>query len=227
MKVLALDTSTEFSSIALLWDSSYEERLISKPFSPSEGLLHEIIEMLKRVDGDISDIDLFVSSKGPGSFTGLRVAISELKGFSLALDKPLVSVGTLRAIEKTADYIKNIQILSAIDGKKKRFYSRISYNGETLLSDSDLSPEDILKALGDRETLITGPDSKALYEKLKALGKENITLDSLSPRNLGRALIELGIEKFNKEGADDIGEGPMYIRKTDAEEALEMKKKND
>ena len=48
-------------------------------------------------------------------------------------------------------------------------------------------------------------------------------LDTESPRNISRALIKLGLEKLETKGADDIGEGPVYIRRSDAEEAL-MKK---
>jgi len=221
MTVLAIDTSTAILSIALKTNYSYEERLVDGNFSHSENLLLEIESLLKRANISIKDLDLLVCTRGPGSFTGLRIGMATLKGFSTALGIPMVSVPTLKAIEESARLHEG-KILSVIDAKKKRFYIRISKAGKTIIDDRDGNAEDVIEYLkDDTQTLITGPDAAVFYQKLLELDpKANIKLDIDAPRNISKALIRLGEEQFENIGADDIGQGPVYIRRSDAEEAL-------
>ncbi len=225
MNILSLDTSTQTLSIALQTDNSYEERLISGNFSHSEDLLSEIESILSRAGLMLKDLKLLIVTKGPGSFTGLRVGMASLKGISSALNIPIVSIPTLLCIENAAGLYKGA-IISVIDAKKKKFYLRMSCNGNVIAEDRDGNAEDLLPYLkGYYEVLVTGPDAEIFSEKLKAITDITVLTDTLSPRNLSRSLIKLGLEKLEKEGADDIGEGPLYIRRSDAEEALLSKQR--
>lgn len=218
MNILSIDTSTAILSIAVKTDSHYEERMVKGDFSPSENLMGEIKTMLSRASIKLGDLDLLITTRGPGSFTGLRIAMSLLKGISLSNDIPLVSIPTLSVIEKSAS-LYNGTVLSVIDAKKKRFYYRISNKEE----DRDESPEAIvneIKALSS-PVLVTGPDALTFYKKAKEIDESiNLVLDEGAPRNLSRALISLGEEQYKTLGADDIGMGPVYIRRSDAEEML-------
>lgn len=223
MNILSVDTSTAVLSLALKTDTSYEERMVNGNFSPSENLLGEIKTMLKRASLDIRNLDLLVTTRGPGSFTGLRIAMSLLKGISLSNDIPLVSVPTLEAIEKSVSPLYSGFVLSVIDAKKKRFYYRISKDGNQREEDRDESPEMIAEEIkNSRESvLVTGPDALTFYKKAMEIdGSLPIILDTDSPRNLSSSLIKLGLEQFKTLGADDIGMGPVYIRRSDAEEML-------
>ena len=225
MNILSLDTSTQTLSIALQTDNSYEERLISGNFSHSEDLLSEIESILSRAGLMLKDLKLLIVTKGPGSFTGLRIGMASLKGISSALNIPIVSIPTLLCIENAAGLYKGA-IISVIDAKKKKFYLRMSCNGNVIAEDRDGNAEDLLPYLkGYYEVLVTGPDAEIFSEKLKAITDITVLTDTLSPRNLSRSLIKLGLEKLEKEGADDIGEGPLYIRRSDAEEALLSKQR--
>lgn len=224
MNILAVDTSTKNVSLALKTDSSFEERyIISQNFSPSENLLGEIKRMTEREKLELKDLDLLICTKGPGSFTGLRIAMALMKGIALAGDIPLVSVDTLRAVEyELSSYWKDI-LVSVMDAKKKKFYYRISRAGKILKEDSDSTVEEIREEIKsyNSPTLITGPDSLLFFNKIKEIDSSlNIFLDTFPERSIAKALIKLGIEKFEKLGPDDIGEGPIYIRRSDAEEML-------
>lgn len=226
MNILSADTSSEVASIALKTENSYEERLVSGCFSPSEDLLAVIEELLGNAGIGMKDLDLLAVTKGPGSFTGLRIAMASMKGISSALSIPLVSIPTLDAIYDTAaDYPG--PVLSAIDARKKKFYFSVKENGKTLIKDRDGNPEDVLEAIGEdlsAPLLITGPDALLFAEKLSLLGSNiPFIVDRGAPRNLSRSLIKLALERYRTCGADDIGEGPVYIRRSDAEEALERK----
>ncbi len=220
MNTLALDTSTPILSIALETDKSYEERLIDGAFSHSEDLLAEIKALLKRVNLELKDLNQLFVTKGPGSFTGLRVGMASMKGIASALSIPLVSIPTLEVIENAVKPYSG-PILSVIDAKKKKFYLRLSENGEVLIEDRDGNAEDIIEELRKHSgILITGPDAAKFSAKLKDEYGFDTLCDPLAPRNLSRSLIELGKRRFKEKGADDIGEGPVYIRRSDAEEAL-------
>lgn len=227
MITLAVDTSTQIASVALLTENSYEERLIDGHFSPSEDLLEEIGELLERASIKMQDLELLAVTKGPGSFTGLRIAMSSLKGIASALSIPLVSVPTLSVITEAAGIYQGA-ILAVIDAKKKKFYLSMKKGGETIIEDRDGNAEDIIPILRKETSpiLVTGPDALLFAEKVMAIDDSiPLMIDSMSPRNLSRALITLALEKYRMHGADDIGEGPVYIRRSDAEEALERKMK--
>ena len=97
-----------------------------------------------------------------------------------------------------------------------------------LIKDKDEETEKIVEELDGRNCMIllTGPDARSFYEKaLKISPSSGLILDEYAPRALGRSLIKLGQLKYEKYGPDDIGEGPVYIRRSDAEEMLLKKTK--
>ena len=227
MNILSLDTSTPVLSLSLRTSSSYEERKIIGNFSHSENLLGEIKSMTKRAGIELKDLELLICTKGPGSFTGLRVGMAGLKGISLASSAPVVSVPTLSVIEESVKSLWKGPIVSVIDAKKKKFYFRLSVNAEVVVSDRDGNPEDLIESISSlKDVLITGPDAALFASKLLAISPElDITVDKEARRCLSYALEKLGKEKLEKDGPDDIGEGPVYIRRSDAEEMLMAKAK--
>ena len=91
-----------------------------------------------------------------------------------------------------------------------------------------MAPEDIIGDLKNYdEVLVTGPDAALFKDKILAADPTiNLVLDTAVPRNLSKAILKLGLERLSTVGPDDIGEGPIYIRRSDAEEAL-LKKKEE
>ena len=220
MNILSLDTSTPVLSLSLRTNNSYEERKIIGNFSHSENLLGEIKSMTKRAGIELKDLELLICTKGPGSFTGLRVGMAGLKGISLASSAPLVSVPTLSVIDESVKSLWKGPVLSVIDAKKKKFYFRLRVGVDIVISDRDGNPEDVIERLKSlKNVLITGPDASLFASKLSSEDLD-ITVDSEAPRCLSYALEKLGREKYEIDGPDDIGEGPVYIRRSDAEEML-------
>lgn len=229
MNILSVDTSREPLSIALKTDSSYEERLVSGAFSPSEDLLSEITALLSRVKLNIKDIDLLVATKGPGSFTGLRVALASLKGIRAASGAKLVTIPTLEAMAYTIKDISQFPILPVIDAKKKRFYYALYSNeAKEILEVKDSAAENVsedVKAFD--KVVITGEDAPSFISKIEDEDvKKKFIIDRNCPRNLSKALIELALLRLETAGEDEIGLGPLYVRRSDAEEAL-LKKKEE
>ena len=99
MLILALESSAKAASAALVRDG----KLVSQ-YSQCSGLTHSRTllpmaeDMLKNAELRLDDVDLFAVAHGPGSFTGVRIGVSAVKGLAWAADKPCVGVSTLEAM---------------------------------------------------------------------------------------------------------------------------------
>jgi len=226
MNILSADTSTQAMSLCLMADGGFEEKFIFGGVQHSEDLLTEIDALLKRRSMTIKDVDLLCCMQGPGSFTSLRIAFASMKGISLATGKPLVSVPTLDVLERVSGPCRGIKAV-VMDARKKRYYIGLYKDGKEIMKPLDGNAEDIAKDLeGENGIMVTGPDASAFAEKLKPLiPNVEILVDDVK-RSTGLMLCILGKERFLKVGKDDIGMGPMYIRRSDAEEMLMEKMGN-
>ena len=91
MKILAIDSSGLVASVALLEDDTLlAEYTVNYKKTHSQTLLPMLDAIVQMIDLDLNSIDAIAISKGPGSFTGLRIGSATAKGLGLALDKPLV-----------------------------------------------------------------------------------------------------------------------------------------
>src|SRR5260221_12311072 len=96
--ILAIETATDACSVALLKENHHYHRYELVP----QGHTHLILPMIQSVLDEakivLHEIDALSFGRGPGSFTGLRIAASLIQGLSLGLQKPIVPISTLRAV---------------------------------------------------------------------------------------------------------------------------------
>ncbi len=139
MKILGIDTSSPSGSVALLENGHvvFESLLDSSP-AYSDKLLTEVDSVLHRSKTKLNEIYGFVITTGPGSFTGLRVGMSLLKGFILATEKPFASVNTLDAYAETVQP-GPYAICPVLDARKKEVYTALfnTKNGPCARETSD------------------------------------------------------------------------------------------
>lgn len=224
MNILAVDTSSQSLVVAVKTDTYFDEYTSEiKDFKHSERLMTIVFEMLERANLKISDLDLLVCTRGPGSFTGLRIGMATLKGIAYGNGKPVVSVSTLEMWARTVPDFDGV-VLPVMDAKKQRWYLSVfkCKNGQTerLMPDTDGNLPDALPFIENKNILITGPDRNAFIPVVAQAGLNATTLyDESIP--VSQAMIELALEQYKNKGADDIGQGPVYLRKSDAEIALE------
>ena len=98
--ILCLETSTKVCSVALGKNGKVIALKEShdKQYTHSENLTLYIEDVVKQAEIKLSDIDAVAVSKGPGSYTGLRIGVSTAKGLCYALNKPLIAVNTLQSL---------------------------------------------------------------------------------------------------------------------------------
>lgn len=240
MNILVTDTSSQALTVAIFTDSFSETRRSQgKSVQHSEKLVPTVVELCKDANIDTKDIDLLMCTRGPGSFTGLRIGMAAFKGMAFALNKPIVSVSTLEAYASCVEGTEGA-IVSVIDAKKQRWYlaafeQSLDNSGKSVLTrltpDIDGTEADLISALKKYSKIqVVGPDAKAfadvlknLYSMSSELGYKQIIANTMANEAISNAILELGLKQYETKGGDDIGQGPVYLRKSDAELALEEK----
>jgi len=222
MRVLAVDTATTSCSVAIVDKTSLlSEFTLYREQTHSKHLMDMIKAALRMSGLNFSDLDGFAVTRGPGSFTGLRIGISTIKGLAVALEKPVVGVSSLEALALQVSYSRDL-ICPILDARKGEVYfSRYRFlNGHLKNQTKErVAPPD--KAVDDlSESCLFVGNGALLYKEiiLEKMGK----FASFAPliQNTIRAstMAYLSMAKFEKNDTDDIEKiSPYYIRKSDAE----------
>ena len=119
MKLLVLDTSTEWCSAALWLDGRIQARRVLAEQRHSSLLLPMVDDLLRESDLGLRQLDGIGYGAGPGSFTGLRIACAVTQGLAFGADLPVVGVSTLQAIAEQADAE---QVLTVLDARMAEVY---------------------------------------------------------------------------------------------------------
>ena len=127
MKVLALETSTDFGSCALLLGDSVSERICPPGRPHSETLLPLVRELMAESGFAFTQLDAIAFGVGPGAFTGLRVACGVAQGLAVAADLPVVPVCGLEAM---AAAVGESRVLSLLDARMGEVYAAAYERGE-------------------------------------------------------------------------------------------------
>ena len=123
MKLLALDTATEACSAALMVDDTLHSRFELAPRAHAQMILPMIDEVLGEARINKHDLDALAFGRGPGSFTGVRVAASVAQGIAFGLNIPVIPVSTLSALALQAMSVFGSEhVLAAIDARMKEVY---------------------------------------------------------------------------------------------------------
>jgi len=121
--VLALDTTRELGSLALLRSTDLIDEVVMRaPTGFAHVLYGELSKMLERHNLPIGAIDCFAAASGPGSFTGVRVGLACIKGLAEALDKPAIGVSNLQAL---ATFATGDLRAAVIDARRGDIYGAV------------------------------------------------------------------------------------------------------
>lgn len=123
MKLLAIDTATEACSVALLIDDECHWQYQVAPRQHNQLIFPMMETVLAESGVRMSELDALAFGRGPGSFTGVRIAASTIQGLAMGLDKPVVAVSTLQAMAQGAERRWSAQsVLVAIDARLAEVY---------------------------------------------------------------------------------------------------------
>jgi tRNA threonylcarbamoyladenosine biosynthesis protein TsaB len=117
MKILAVETSTEYCSVALWQDGIVSEHCELVGQKHSEVLMEMLDALLKEAGVTVKQVDGIAFGKGPGSFTGVRIACGVAQGLALGANLPVVGICTLEAVAETSGREKVLAVLDARMGE--------------------------------------------------------------------------------------------------------------
>ena len=220
MLILAFESSAKAASAALVKDG----RLISQ-YSQCSGLTHSRTllpmgeDMLKNAELKLSDVDLVAVAHGPGSFTGIRIGVSMVKGLAWAAEKPCVGVSTLEALAWHG-IAAGGYVCPVMDARRNQVYNAIFKieNGRPvrITEDRPIALEELaaeIKVIGAPMFLV-GDGAELTHKYLSGQGLESL----VAPENLRwQSAWGVAMAAEDKEPGDADSLLPVYLRLSQAE----------
>lgn len=227
MKILAIDTSTTHSSCSVMEDNNIVgDFSINQSMSHNEILLVMVDEVLKKLNIDIEDIDLFVAVTGPGSFTGIRIGVTVVKALAMALNKPIVAVNTLEAL--SFGVYSDKKKIPLIDARGERVYYGVyeGINNKNIVAPALLTIDELLEEFSDKGEFVFVGDCVNLY-KDRILENKNFEITPACLNScISRNACVIGKQKFESGDISDcFNLSPEYVRLSQAQRDMENKGK--
>ncbi len=233
MKILSIECSAVPCSVAIIEDGNIiASSFINVKLTHSQTLMPMVEDILKASKTDISEIDAFAVSQGPGSFTGIRIGISAVKGLAAPTKKMCVGVSTLRAM---AENYKNTDciVCAVMDARCNQVYNALFEirNGEiNRLSEDrallcDELKEEIIN-LKNQKIIIVGDGTDVFYPFVSDL--KNIIKSDIGHRYQNAVGVGFAASEEIKTGNTTLPNQllPVYLRLPQAERELKSKGEN-
>lgn len=233
MKILSIECSATPASVAIIENGKVlANSFVNVKLTHSQTVMPMIGSALMSSKTDIGEIDGISVAAGPGSFTGIRIGISILKGLAAPKNLPCVAVSTLRAMAE-AFKGQDITVCAVMDARCNQVYNALfEVNGSTvtrLCEDRAIMCDELKEELSktDKKIVVCGDGSNIFYEYVKDF--KNITL---APEHLKfQNAVGVGLcseEDFkNKKTVTAEELLPIYLRLPQAERELKLKKEKE
>lgn len=218
--ILNIESATTACSVALSCDGeilSLRER--NEGYSHAENLTVFCEEVMKEAGKSFSDLDAIAVSKGPGSYTGLRIGVSAAKGFAFALSKPLISVPTLKAL--TYHLLRNLPAhlntgqrayIPMLDARRMEVYCA-GYNlelKELLPVQAHILTENSFSELRKDHSLVLFGDGAGKAKDVLQ-GEDVLIFGNIFPS--ASAMIHFSEEAFSQKHFEDVAYfEPYYLK---------------
>ncbi len=226
MRILALDTATEVCGLALWTNGQVQaQRSITQGLTHTKVLMQALQELLQETGTQVAEVDGWVVTQGPGSFTGLRIGISAVKGLALATGKPLAGVSTLAVLAHQAlAHTQASWICPMIDARRQQVYwSLFQRQGGDLvlvLPERAGSVQEAMTLIGDRgPCLFIGNGARLYFETIQSDRgvKTQFADDALHDLQPGMVAC-LGSRRLAQGAPEDLHRfTPVYLRSADAQ----------
>jgi tRNA threonylcarbamoyladenosine biosynthesis protein TsaB len=210
--ILNIETSTKNCSVSIAKEGNlvHYKEINDGNYSHAEKLHPFIMEVLSEAKIDKSSIDAIAVSKGPGSYTGLRIGVSAAKGLCFALNVPLISIDTLKSLA-TSTKVDDGYIIPMLDARRMEVYAAVfdsNYNQVREIK-AEIIDETSFEEFQGSNLLLLGDGAAKCKEVLNGA---NITyLDDKFPSSKEMAF--LSYEKYKKNDIEDVAYfEPFYLK---------------
>ena len=231
MFLLGIETSTKTGSVAIVSDDCViAQYSLNIELTHSERLMATVDRVLKDTGLAVAGLDGFAVAIGPGSFTGLRIGISTVKGLAFATGKPVAAVPTLQALAWNLPFA-GYPVCPLLDARKKEVYAAL-YDNDGSVPVQKMTemaiPLSQLAVLIDGTTVFTGEGAYLYREEIEKIFSKRALF---APRSAilpsAAAVAEIGLAMFRSGNLANLDVlTPKYIRRPEAEVAWEKRQKS-
>jgi tRNA threonylcarbamoyladenosine biosynthesis protein TsaB len=214
--ILAIDTTHEFGSLALLrGEEPVEEALLHAPSGFAHVIYEHLAQLLNRHGVKPAAIDCFAAASGPGSFTGVRVGLACVKGLAEAVGKPAVAVSNLQAL---ATFGSAPLRAVALDARRGEIYGAVYDRAGRLVGPEVVAKLPVwLASLPAGELEFVSADFTPFRAALAGTRFERAGIVT-APRALAAAIARIALGRFLLgEASDPAALDANYVRRSDAE----------
>jgi tRNA threonylcarbamoyladenosine biosynthesis protein TsaB len=233
--ILNIETATTVCSVSLAKDTELLSlKEINGDYSHAENLTLFIEDVCKQANVKLSDVDAIAVSKGPGSYTGLRIGVSTAKGLCYSLEKPLIAINTLqhladglpshftsRMSEQPQDVSKFSFSISAlpilycpmIDARRMEVYCALydSAGNEIRQTTAKIIDEHSFSDLFEKNQLFFFGDGATKCKEVLSKNKNAIFIDNIVPS--AKDMIRLSSKAFGEKQFEDVAYfEPFYLK---------------
>ena len=212
--ILLIETATKSCSVSLASDDKIiaTKQEVNEQYSHAEKLTVFIAELFKNQDFTIQDLDAVAVSKGPGSYTGLRIGVSTAKGLCYALDIPLVAISTLRAMAfGMAQKEESNLYCPMIDARRMEVYNAFynSSNKEIRGVQADIITKESYEKELEQKVLFFGDGANKCKEIIKHSNAKFI--EEIYPSS--KDMVALAMQKYANKDFEDVAYfEPFYLK---------------
>ena len=212
--ILNIETATKNCSVSLSYKGEVLalKELNDGNYSHSENLHVFIEEVLKSGNKSIKDIEAVAVSKGPGSFTGLRIGVSAAKGLCFSLDLPLISVSTLASLSHAINVEKGEVIVPLLDARRMEVYSAVfdhHYDQIRKIEAQIINEDSFEELLNNGKVYFLGDGAEKCKDLL--VHKNAIFLEGYFPS--AKEMAKLSFDKYKNNDTEDVAYfEPFYLK---------------
>ncbi len=216
MKILAIDSTTKSLSLGIYNDGKIYEYNVEIGRRLSALLIVIIKRTLEALDLKVGDLDYFACGLGPGSFTGMRIGLSTMKGLSWSQRKPLIGISTLDILAMNAKVFTEKVIIPAIDAKRSLIYSCFYKNTLGIPKKTSpymlISKEELLKKMEKQPSVLLGDALNLYKDELSKNASGTIFLDKDDWYPKAHNILQLTLDRIKNKKTSDIAKiHPIYL----------------
>ncbi len=211
--ILNIETATKNCSVSVSKNGEILalKELNNGNYSHAEVLHPFIVDVLEEANSTSQEIDAVAVSKGPGSYTGLRIGVSAAKGLCFAFDKPLISIETLKSLAHSVS-IDNGVIIPMLDARRMEVYAAVfnaDYDSIREIKAEIIDETSFLEYLENQKVYFLGDGAQKCKELITH--KNAVFVDDKFPS--AKEMAELSYDKYKKNDIEDVAYfEPFYLK---------------
>ncbi|MCF6297476.1 MAG: tRNA (adenosine(37)-N6)-threonylcarbamoyltransferase complex dimerization subunit type 1 TsaB [Flavobacteriaceae bacterium] len=212
--ILNIETATKNCSVSLSENNNILAlaELNEGQFSHAEKLHTFILNILVQAKKTMQDLDAISVSKGPGSYTGLRIGVSAAKGLCFSLEKPLISIATLTSLANAIQVNQDEFIISLLDARRMEVYSSVYDSNHQQIRDIKaeiIDKNSFLEFLEKGKVYFLGDGAGKCKEII--IHKNAVFLDGYFPS--AKQMAKLSYDKYKISDIEDVAYfEPFYLK---------------